>query len=78
MKMFASNQTLMVLTLSLMMKKKDQPTTSSATNPEITVNGMREENIANFMTKYLPVQPVNVIEDEDEPLAAKNPQAKLL
>jgi hypothetical protein len=52
--------------------------TSSATNPEITVNRMREENIANFMTKDLPVQPANVIEDEDEPLAAENPQAELL
>jgi hypothetical protein len=34
---------------------------------------MREENIADFMTKDLPVQPASVIEDEDEPLAAENP-----
>jgi hypothetical protein len=52
--------------------------TSSAINPEITVDGMREENIADFMTKDLPVQHANVIEDEDEPLAAENPQAELL
>jgi hypothetical protein len=36
---------------------------------------MREENIAGFMTKDLKVQPANVIEDKDEPLAAENPQA---
>jgi hypothetical protein len=53
---------------------------SSATNPDIAVNGMREENIANFMAKDLPVQvqPANVIENEDEPLAAENSQAKRL
>jgi hypothetical protein len=55
--------------------EEEGPTTSSATNPEITANGMREENIAGFMTKDLKVQPANVIEDEDEPLAAENPQA---
>jgi hypothetical protein len=37
--------------------------TSSAINPEITVDGMREENIADFMTKDLLVQPANIIED---------------
>ena len=58
--------------------EEEGSTSSSATNPEITVNGMREENIADFMTQDLPVQPANVIEDEDEPLAAENPQAELL
>jgi hypothetical protein len=58
--------------------EEEGSTTSSATNPEITVNGMREENIANFMTKDLLVQPTNIIADEDKPLATKNPQAELL
>jgi hypothetical protein len=58
--------------------KEEGSMTSSATNPEITVNRMREENNADFMTKDLLVQPANVIEDEDKPLTTKNPQAKLL
>jgi hypothetical protein len=50
---------------------------SQVTN-DFTYSERREENIADFFTKELPMQPTNIIEDEDKPFSAKNPQAKLL
>jgi hypothetical protein len=39
---------------------------------------MREENLADFFTKESSIDTTNVVNDEDEPLAAKTPQDELL
>jgi hypothetical protein len=63
-------------------EQDEDSTTANANDNQVTndftYSETREENIADFFTKELPTQPTNIIEDEDEPLSAKSPQAELL
>jgi hypothetical protein len=41
-------------------------------------NETREENLTDFFTQESSIDTTNVVDDEDEPLATKTPQAELL
>jgi hypothetical protein len=55
---------------------RQEPFTQKA-NAEYN-NEMREENLTDFFTQESSIDTTNIVDDEDEPLAAETPQAELL